>query len=57
MPYSVVREDVIEVKWPFLEKRTEHNIVFHGNDTLELIQFIPVDVGMTGFEDITVIKK
>jgi len=54
--YQVIAKDSILVtrNWEIEseKKTTKHKLIFHTADTLELIQFLAVDYGITGFEDI-----
>ena len=62
MSYSVVSQNSIEVvrDWEFLPelngKPTSHKFIFHTPDTLEILQLIPVAYGVTGFQDIQMVK-
>jgi hypothetical protein len=49
----VIRNWEIEAK----KKTTKHKVVFYSNDTVLINQFLPVDFGITGFEDITLAKS
>lgn len=57
--YRLLSHDRIEVTREWLteededKKTTSHQFNFIGEDTLELIQFIAKDRGVTGFSDVT----
>lgn len=58
--YSILSEDSIRVKWinPWTKTVETHNkYVFYTNDSLKLVQFMPVLIGLTGFTDVTLTKK
>ena len=56
MSYMVVNEDSIQVTrlWDIelSKKTTTNNVVFLSSDTIRINQFLPVDIGITGFEDV-----
>jgi len=61
MSYQVIAEDSIKVirNWEIEseKKTTTHSFVFYTNDTLEIKQFMAVDYGVAGFEDIKLYKS
>lgn len=56
MSYMVVNEDSIQVTrlWDIelSKKTTTNNVVFLSSDTIRINQFLPDDIGITGFEDV-----
>ncbi len=38
------------------KKATSHKILFNSTDTLKILQFLPVDFGLTGFDDVKLVK-
>jgi len=54
--YKVLSKDLISVKW---ESNTfkSFSYSFKSTDTLVIKQFLPVDYGITGYQDILLIKK
>lgn len=58
--YQFITNDSIIVtrNWEIEEskKTSKHKLNFYTNDTLEIKQFLPVDYGITGFEDIKLNK-
>jgi len=58
--YNVTSEDSIQVvrDWEIEQdkKTTRHNVIFLSNDMIIIEQFMPVDYGITGFNDIKLIK-
>lgn len=61
MHYQIISNDSIEVTriWDIEEnkKTTNHKAIFLTNEILLLNQFMPVDYGITGFEDIKLTKS
>jgi hypothetical protein len=59
--YKVISSDSIMIirNWDIEaeKKKTSHKIVFMSSDTINIIQFLPVDVGITGFEDVILTKS
>ena len=59
--YVVLDNDSIQVtrNWDIeqTKKTTKHKVVFLSSDTIRIIQFLPVDFGITGFEDVTLTKS
>lgn len=58
--YQLLTEDSVKVirNWEIepKNKTTNHKIVFYSNDTIVIKQFMAVDFGITGFEDIKLYK-
>lgn len=61
LSYVVINNDSIQVtrNWDIeqAKKTTKHKVVFLSIDTIKINQFLPVDFGITGFEDIKLIKS
>ena len=61
LSFVVINKDTIQVSrnWDIeqVKKTTKHKIVFLSNDTVIINQFLPVDFGITGFEDIKLTKS
>jgi hypothetical protein len=59
--YQIISDDSIMVTrlWEIEQnkKTTSHEIIFHSSDTLEILQFLPVDFGLTGFENVKLYKS
>lgn len=59
--YKVISNDSILVirNWEIEaeKKKTYHEVVFYSNDTILIRQFMAVDYGITGFEDIKLAKS
>ena len=61
LSYKILSEDSIQVTRNYEideeRKTTKHKVDFISNDTIKIHQFLAVDVGITGFEDVTLIKS
>lgn len=61
LTYQVISKDSIEVvrNWEIEldRKKTKHRAIFFTNDTLEITQFLAVDHGITGFDDIKLFRE
>jgi hypothetical protein len=60
MSYYVVNEDSIQVirLWDIepSKKTTTNNVVILSSDTIRINQFLPVDLGIIGFQDVVLTK-
>ena len=59
--YKIINDDSIQVTRDYEieqhRKTTIHRVVFISSDTIRIEQFLAVDFGITGFEDVTLIKS
>lgn len=59
--FEITSNNTIKVKrdWELEDSKqiTNHEIHFYSNDTLEISQFLPVDYGLFGFEDVKLVRN
>ncbi len=59
--YVVLNDDSIQVtrNWDIeqTKRTTKHKVIFLSSDTIRINQFLPVDFGITGFEDVILTKS
>lgn len=61
LSYKIINDDSIQVTRNYeieqQRKTTKHKFVFISSDTIRIEQFLAVDFGITGFEDVILIKS